>query len=526
MQRVAMLGLMGALLQAQPSPADLLRQAEEKIQTEELEPAEALLLQAVRHAPTNTEALYRLGYVQFRLRKLALARSSLVEVLKQAPPAHNSRYFLGRIALLENKPREAIGWLEPVVASGQTSFDAASQLAKAYASAGEPGKAVPVLKTAILQAPWDGALYYRLGQLYRQTGESELARNAFETGTRLKSASREDVETLMRTSELLLAGRPTEAIELSARLLERAATEPNALVALGVIFGNAKLPSEALKAFERAAALDPSLFQAQFNCGLARLKLDRARDAMAPLRRAFELLPQSQEAATTLGLAAVMNQAYAEASIPLELAWKRDPSNLRLGALLGTAYLRSGAAAKAVPILRRVAGGSREDPSPEMLLVEALDSSGDREKALEAALHLQRQFAGIPEAHMTAAQQLVKAGMYEQAAAAFEELLRLVPGQKEAELGLADSLQKSGQHQAALDHYRAAGASPLARLGLARSLVGLKRLEEARKVLEEMLPEYPSDPTLRLELSRVYARLGQPGLAAEQARISEKLRAQ
>jgi tetratricopeptide (TPR) repeat protein len=116
--------------------------------------------------------------------------------------------------------------------------------------------------------------------------------------------------------------------------------------------------------------------------------------------------------------------------------------------------------------------------------------------------------------------------MYEQAAAAFEELLRLVPGQKEAELGLADSLQKSGQHQAALDHYRAAGASPLARLGLARSLVGLKRLEEARKVLEEMLPDYPSDPTLRLELSRVYARLGQPGLAAEQARISEKLRAQ
>jgi tetratricopeptide (TPR) repeat protein len=108
------------------------------------------------------------------------------------------------------------------------------------------------------------------------------------------------------------------------------------------------LPAEALKAFERAANLDASLFQAQFNHGLALLKLSRAADALAPLRLAFELLPQSQEAATTFGLAAVMNQRYAEAVPPLELAWKRDPANTRLGALVATAYLRTGDPAKAI----------------------------------------------------------------------------------------------------------------------------------------------------------------------------------
>ena len=143
--------------------------------------------------------------------------------------------------------------------------------------------------------------------------------------------------------------------------------------------------------------------------------------------------------------------------------------------------------------------------------MEALDASGDREKALEEAMQLQTLFPGVAQVHMAAAQQLVRAGKYEQAGAAFEEVLKLSPGQKEAELGLADCLQKSGRYQESLQHYLAAGPAPPARLGQARSLIAMKQLEEARKVLESTLPEYPSNLTLRLELSRLYARLGQAG---------------
>jgi tetratricopeptide (TPR) repeat protein len=520
-----MLGLVGSLLQSQPvAPADLLRQAEEKIQAEQLDLAEALLQQAVRQAPADLQTLYRLGYVQYRRRELAPARASFAAVVKLAPPADNSRYFLGRIALLENKPKEAIQWLEPVVASNGTNFDAASQLAKAYAAAGEPGKAVQSLKTAVNQAPWDGALYYRLGRLYKQTGENELAEDAFDTSARLHSATSEDVQTLMRTSELLREAKPVEALQLSQRILERVGAAPVSLVALGVLLVQSKLPSEALKAFEQAAALDANLFQAHFNYGLALLNLDRARDALAPLRRAFTLLPQSQEAGVTLGLAAVMNQQYAEALAPLELAWKRDHSNTRLGALVATVYLRTGAPAKAVPVLRALPR-RKDDPTVHFLLIEALDASGASEQAMQVASELQQQFPSLAQAHMAAAQELVKAGKYQQAGAAFQKALELDPGRREAELGLADSLQKSGRHEAALEHYRAAGAGLPARLGEARSLIALRQLEQARKVLEDALPEYPSDASLRLELSRVYARLGEPERAAEQARMVEQLRA-
>jgi len=526
MRFVAVLGFTGVLLYAQRAPtAKLLHDAEEKIQAEQFDLAEGLLAEAVRQAPADTDALYRLAYVQYRRRKLAPARSNFAAVVKLTPPAYNSRYFLARISLLESKPREAIQWLEPVVASGGGSFDAESQLAKAYASAGESRKAIDPLKTAIGKTPWDSSLYYRLGQLYQKTAQPELARDAFEASTRLKSATAGDVEIMLRTSQLLSSGKASEANELSSQILNRATVEPGTLVALGVIFGNANLPGEALKTFERAAMLDAGLFQAQFNYGLALLKLNRPADALAPLRRAFELLPQSQEAATTLGIAAVMSQRYAEAVTPLETAWRRDPGNTKLGALAATAYLRTGTPAKAIPVLRGLSNRSKDDPAPKLLLVEAFDASGDRENALEEALQLQKQFGALPQAHMAAAQQLVQAGKYDQAGTAFEEVLKLSPGQREAELGLADSLQKSGRYQASLEHYGAAGQTLPARLGQARSLVALKELEQARQVLESALPEYPSDVTLRLELSRVYARLGQADLAAEQAKIIEQLRA-
>ena len=129
---------------------------------------------------------------------------------------------------------------------------------------------------------------------------------------------------------------------------------------------------------------------------------------------------------------------------------------------------------------------------------------------------------------MAVAQQLARLGRYREARPAFEETLKLAPGQPEAELGVADTLQKEGEHAQAAGHYRAAINNPgtmlAARVGLARSLVALRELEEARQILEDGLPLHPSEANLHLELSRVYARLGKSDLAAEQAQIVEQLR--
>lgn len=518
------LSLLIALLAVAGQAQDLLTQAEEHLRAERFAQAETLLTQAVQKDPASVEALYRLGYAQYRQRKLAAARRNFAAVVKAAPPAHYSRYFLGRIALLENKPLEAVTWLEP--AAGV--FDGNSQLAMAYAAAGQTAKAVGPLKAAIAAAPWDGALYYRLGQLHQKLGQSELAREALENSTRLNNASRADVETIMRTSQAMAENKGPQGLELAKGIMNRADADPNALVALGVVLGSAGLLPEALQSFERAAARDATLYQAQFNYGLALMKAGRAADALGPLARAVDLLPQAPEANTSLGLAAVISQRYAEAVAPLERAWRIDASNPRVGSLLATAYLRTNAARKAVPVLRDLAARGGDDPSAPLLLVEALNAIEDQAGALEAAQSARKRFPKLPQAHMAAAQQLARLGRYQDARPAFEEVLRLAPAHPEAELGLADTLQKAGEHGPAAEHYQAALNGPTAalsaRLGLARSLVALRKLTDARAVLEQGLTDHPSDVTLRLDLSRVYARLGESAMASEQARIAEDLR--
>ena len=507
----------------------LLGQAEALIQRQQFGAAEPLLARAAGQDPSNVEVLYRLGYVRYRLRSFTSARQSFLAVVQAAPPAYYSRYFLGRIALAENNPREAVTWLEPVVAARQTVFDAASQLASAYVASADIKKAFAPLRTAIQETPWDGALYYRLGQLHRQTGDMDLAREAFENSRRLKVASREDVETILRISQAAGIGNAIEALQLGEPLLSRANAEPNLLVALGVIYGNAGWQDQALKAFNQAVARDPKLFQAQFNLGLALLKLGRTEEALGALEAAVALLPQSHDATLTLGLARVMSRRYAEAIAPLELARKIDAANPRIATLLATAYMRTGEATKAIPILRAATELLSQDSAPLFLLVEAQNAIGDTNGALETALRAQKLFPDSAQAQMAVAQQYARVGRYQHARPVFEQVLRLEPGHPEAELGLADTMQRAGDHSSAVDHYRqaipASSTGLAARIGLARSLAALRRLDDAQKVLEETVTSHPADLSARLELSRVYMRQGKSDLASEQSKIVEQLRA-
>jgi tetratricopeptide (TPR) repeat protein len=506
---------------------ELLGRAEAKIQAEQFAAAEAILSEARKLDPSDVEVRYRLAYVRYRQRKLVAARADFAEIVKIAPPAYYSRYFLGRISLLENKAREALKWLEPIVAAGQPVFDAPSQLASAYAAAGMREQAIEALKSGIAGAPWDASLYYRLGRLYSETGRQELAAEAFDNSRRLRSTSREDVETLMAVSQAMGAGNAEEA-KRSARILARTDADPNALVALGVIYGTANQPSAALEAFDRAVSRDPGFFQAQYNRGLALLKLNRPAEALDPLSRAIGLMPQSIDGSRAYGLAAVMTHRYSEAVAPLERVWAANRQDNRVAALLATAYLRSGSAKKAVEVLSNDGLRKSEDPAASLLRVEALNAAEDQAGALEAAQEAQKRFPQLPQTNMAVAAQLARLGRYQEARPAFAATLKLAPGYPEAELGFADTLARSGDHAAAVEHYQAAvkneRTSVAARSGLGRSLIALRRFPEARRLLEESVAAYPAETPLRVELSRVYARMGEAALAAEQTKLIEKLR--
>jgi tetratricopeptide (TPR) repeat protein len=326
-------------------------------------------------------------------------------------------------------------------------------------------------------------------------------------------------------------GRTVEATQLGRGMVERANTDPATLVALGLLWVKSELPAEALFVFEQAARRDEKNFAAQYNFGLALLRAGRTADAIEPLRRAATLLPQSLDGNLTLGLAEIMLQRYLEARPWLEAARRLDPANQRVATLLATSCLRTGAAAEAVSILRSSGAGSAAnapDPSGPLMMVEALNATRQTEAALEAAQVTAKRFPEAVTAQMALAQQLARVGRYQEAKPVFERVLQLEAGQPEASLGLGDALQRSGEHEAAIAAYRVAldyrTTTLAARLGSARSLVAVKRLADARGMLEDGLASFAAEAALYQELSRVYARLGLDELAARAAESVKRLR--
>jgi len=532
MLRLAYLGFL-ALVIAGPAPAaassaDLLAQAETLIKADNLNGARKLLVAARQADPENVRVRYQLGYVFFRERRLDLAKAEFMAVVNLAPPAQYSRYYLGRIALLEGHPKEAAQWLEPAAHAASPVLDALAQLGKACFESGRTEDALVAFQGASRQAPWDGSLHYQLGRAYQRLGQPGLARDEFSISERLKSADRQAVEKLLAFSQHLNKGEKEPAISIYQDLIHNQHADPDVLISLGVLLANAGLENEALEPFRFAADRDPAFFQAQYNRGLTLLKLGRAAEAETPLSRAVHLQPESFDANSALALAYIEQGRHAEAIRPLEAAHRLRPSGTRIAGLLASAYLRTGKPENALAVLRKAMTPGPPDSKLYFLLIEAFQATKDNAGALTAAQDAARLFPDQSQAHLFVAQELLRAGRYQDARPSFEKAVQLDSGNIEAQLGLAEVLQKKGDTEASLGSYRAAleldPQNLVAQIGLAKDYALLKRFEEARDVLETAIPQHPGNAALHFELARVYARLGDSARAAEQTRIFQQLR--
>src|SRR5215467_4418598 len=93
--------------------------------------AVVMLLSTSGWTQTKSE-IYENARRLYEKRDLPGARREFLRLVTSTLPANHSRYYLGRIALLESKPAEAIRWLEPIAGAEPPVLDAAAQIGKAY----------------------------------------------------------------------------------------------------------------------------------------------------------------------------------------------------------------------------------------------------------------------------------------------------------------------------------------------------------------------------------------------------------
>ncbi|MBV9227651.1 MAG: tetratricopeptide repeat protein [Acidobacteriaceae bacterium] len=511
-----------------PPVANPVPQAQALIDKQQFRAALRLLDEVQKQDGGSLEISYLRGYVLYRLGELGQARVQLEAVTRAAPPALRSRYFLGRIALQQAHPEEAIRWLKSAAEATPLVEDSPAQLGKAYLEAHQLPEAQQWTEKAVTLTPWDGALHYRLARIYQELGQREKATQQFEASAQLHGQDRAAVQDLLQASKDIARGDMEGARAIKSSLLKQPQLDPDVLVSLGSSFATAGKPEEALDLFEEAAKRDSSLFQARFDWGLALLKLGHADEAISPLRDCLRIAPGSADGNAALGLAYVMTRKFEEAVPPLEVAHAARPEDFKTGGLLSLAYLRTGASPKAIPLIQTSLQRQKNDPKLYFLLIECLNSTEDQTGALLVAEEAAQKFPNLAKAHLAKGQQLARLGRYVEAGPSFAKAVELAPGEREALLGLAEVQNKSGNYNDSLATYRqvlAIDATDLtAQLGAAKNLIATGKMAEAKDQLEKASAAHFDNPQIHFELSRVYARLGDRDGAAEQTRIVERLR--
>lgn len=503
-------------------------QAQKLIDQQHFQEALSLLDQARNQDPKNLEVLYLRGYTLYRLHDLAKAREQLEDVARLNPRALRSYYFLGRIAILQGRPEEAIRWLKTPAQQSPPIEDSPAQLGLAYLNAHQLKPALDWTNMALKTTPWDGSLHYRLARIYQQLGDSDAAAKEFRSSLDLKIADREAVEKLVASSQEISHGNLGKAREIRDSLLQQPQLDPDVLVALGSSFAAAGMPEDATGLFKKAAGRDPSSFQAHFDLGLAFLKMGRTSEALNPLEASLGIAPSSVECNAALGLGYVLVGRFEEALPRLELVHSVQPENVRTEGLLALAYLRTGTATKAIPIVKTSLAKQHDDPKLYFLLIECLNSAELQAEALSVADQAVQRFPTLARVHLAKGQQLARLGRYEEAGPAFDKAIELAPEETDSMLGLAEVRNKSGAYGDSLATYqRVLELDPkniTGQLGSAKDLVALGRISEAKELLERAIADHPDSPQIHFELARVFARLGARDEAAKETETVQRLR--
>ena len=143
-------------------------------------------------ATGNADPEVHLLFVQFLTAQLrvpeALENAKIAIAKFPAHPALN--HETGKLLLKSGDAPQAITHFRRSLEADSNFVEARAELADAYATLGEFGKAIAEMKQ-VLQADKDGSFHYRLGRWYQKIGQSSEANAAFAVASKLKENRRE-----------------------------------------------------------------------------------------------------------------------------------------------------------------------------------------------------------------------------------------------------------------------------------------------------------------------------------------------
>lgn len=380
-------------------------------------------------------------------------------------------------------------------------------LAVSSASAQQPGRrGKPPAKTAGVEAKdprEQAAELFEAGQNAHQKGELEKAvglyGEALERDPSLWQAEFQRAAAYFSLNRLAdskasMLGALKQLSEF-ADAPEARGPSSRAHILLGEIALAENNPVEAEKSFRRALELNPQAARAR--AGLAEILLGGGKyaEAIAEAKAAIEAGDDRAAVYALLGEAQTLSGSYEEALASFNEALKREPKNTIALRRRAEVYLARNDLKAAIEDLR--ASVEIEPTAASRLRLAGALAAAKRYD--EVILLYQRILQDEPsnnEARTALAAVMIESGKGAEAIAQLESLIKAEPNRADMRAQLAE-LYLPSQPEKALDQYLAAAkiepSQPAHQIGVAASLVKLRRFQEAIGASRQALAQNPKE---------------------------------
>lgn len=179
-----------------------------------------------------------------------------------------------------------------------------------------------------------------------------------ETGARKKvekpSSSKNEASTQNNLIEAIRTGNDETIYKSAIAVLSTNATDPRALMALGMYHYKKGRPQLALYFYSRVLSQKIASSDLYNNMGLANLALKEQKEAIRLFRKALEINPNDLNAAGNLSSIYLQSHDFAKAYIVLDIAMKKGTQDVRLLTNFAMASAAKGKLEQAESLYREV----------------------------------------------------------------------------------------------------------------------------------------------------------------------------
>lgn len=257
---------------------------------------------------------------------------------------------------------------------------------------GEPDSAIPFLIEACTFAPDDATLLCTLGAAYRQTGDFEASRKAYENALSLKP---DYLQALSNLGEWCVAkGQNEEALVWFEKAMQHSPKFFEARLNKAAAFFELGRYKEALQLAQQLVDDEPLRPQAQLTLGNLLVHTGKTKQGIKHYKKALELQPGYPEAHFNLASLLGSKSDMAHALSYLERKLKENGDSIQNLGMLASAYQTAGQLGKSEAMCQRILERQPDNITALITLGSCLSNSGDSAGAL-------RMYARVVEADAT-----------------------------------------------------------------------------------------------------------------------------